>query len=75
VGLAALGIKEQYRRDGKALEAVKELDTLLAQTSDQKMRNIFLFMIKQVYEEEHQSDKFLEISRQIVKENLGAKGK
>lgn len=75
VGLAALGIKDHYRRSGKPLEAVKELEDMLAQSSDQKMRNIFLFIIKQIYEEERDSAKFLETSRRIVKENLGSKAK
>ena len=71
IGLAALGIKQHYHRIGKPLDAVKELDDMLKSTTDQKTRNIFLFTIRQVYEEQKQSDKFLEISRQIVKENLG----
>jgi hypothetical protein len=75
VGLAALGIKDHYRRNGKPLDAVKELEEMLAQTTDQKMRNIFLFIIKQIYEEQRDSAKFLEVSRRIVKENIGSKSK
>ena len=73
VGLAALGIKEQYRRLGKPEVAVKELEPMLQSTTDQKMRNILLFAIRQTYEESRNHEKFLEINRQIIKENLGAK--
>ncbi len=73
IGLATLGIKQHYQRIGKPLEAVKELDELLKNAKDQKTRNILLFTTRQIYEEERDNDKFLAISRQIVKENLEAK--
>ncbi len=70
VGLAALGIKDHYRRSGKPLDAVRELDEVLKTTTDQKMRNILLFTIRQIYEEQKAGDKFMEVSRQIIRENL-----
>lgn len=74
IGLAAMGIKHHYRREGKPLEAVKELEELMKSATDQKTRNIFLFTIRQVYEEERDAAKTLELSRQIIKENM-ARGK
>ena len=71
VGLAVLGIKESYKRAGKPTQAVKELEEFLKSAKDQKMRNILLFGMRQVYEEERDSDKVVEVNKRIMGENLG----
>ncbi|MFN8392230.1 MAG: hypothetical protein U0136_18200 [Bdellovibrionota bacterium] len=75
VGLAVLGLKDSYRKQGNPEGAVKELEELLGTTKDQKMRNIFLFAIRQIYEEAHNSDKLSEVNKRIIKENLAASAK
>ena len=72
IGLAVMGIRDHYRKERKPLEAVKEIDAILQSTQDQAVRNIALFAMRQVYEEERQGDKLLEINKQILKENLSA---
>jgi hypothetical protein len=75
VGLAVLGIKQHYKKTGKPLEAVTQFEESLKGVKDQKMRNIFLFAIKQTYEETKDQDKLLAINKQIVEENLRAVAK
>jgi hypothetical protein len=72
VGLAVLGLKDAYRRGGNAAEAIKDMEEFLKTTKDQKMRNIFLFTIRQIYEEQHNLTKFAETNKQIIRENLTA---
>ncbi len=69
-GFAILAVKENYKRQGKPDEAVKYLNGLLEGTNDQHLRNIILFNLKQLYEHQHNSDKAIEISKQIVAENM-----
>lgn len=69
IGLAALGIRDAYRRQGKASEALPVFEELLASTKDQTERNIYLFLIRQSYQESNDMQKFLEINKQIIKEN------
>ena len=76
IGLAVLGIKDYYKRSNNPAGAVKELEELLGTTKNQKIRNIFLFGIRQVYEESHDGDKLIEINKRIIKENMAvAEGK
>lgn len=72
IGLAALGIKDGYRQQGKPLEAVAELEEILNSTNDRKARNILLFTMRQIYEEAQDTDKLLAINKRIVKENIDA---
>lgn len=72
IGLAILGIKQYYKKSGKPEEAIKEIEELLKSCKNQKMRNIVLFNLRQIYQEQKNSEKFLEINRQIIKENLAA---
>lgn len=69
-GLAAMGIKDGYKRLGKPLEAVPVIDEALKSAKDQKMRNILLFALRQIYEENKNEEKFLEVNKQILRENL-----
>ncbi len=75
IGLAVLGIREYYRKDGKPLEAIKEIEGILQSSQDQGVRNIALFAMRQIYEEERMSEKLLEMNKQILRENLGAVSK
>ncbi len=72
IGLAILGIKETYRKQGKPLDAIPELEKLLTQAKDQRVRNLILFSMRQVYEEANNSAKVLELSSRIIQENLVA---
>ena len=70
IGLAALGIKDSYKQQGAPLKAVKDLDAILAETKDRKARNILLFTIRQVYEEQRDHAKMLELNKRIIAENI-----
>lgn len=70
-GLAALSIKDAYKKQGKPLDAIPVLEEALGSAKDQQMRNIIMFNIRQVYEEAGQNDKVLEVSKKILKENVG----
>ena len=72
-GLAALSIKDVYKKQGKPLEAVKILEDAIGSSKDQAMRNVLLFSLRQIYEENNQTDKVLEVSQRILKENVAAK--
>lgn len=67
-----MGIKEHYRRQGHPEGAVKELEEILDQTTDQSMRNVLLFALRQSYEELQDKKKYLAVSRQIIRENIGS---
>ncbi len=69
-GLALMGIKEYYRKNGKPADALPQYEALLKSAKDQKMRNILLFAIRQVYEETKDSEKLLAINKQILSENV-----
>ena len=69
-GFAILAVKESYKRQGKPEEAVKYLNGLLDQTSDQHLRNIILFNLKQLYEHQRDGEKAVAVSKQIVAENM-----
>ena len=71
-GLAALGIKEHYRRAGQEADAVPVLEEMLKGVEEQKMRNVILFTIRQIFEEGKQPEKALELSKQIMRENIQA---
>lgn len=72
-GLAALSIKDVYKKQGKPLEAEKVIEEAIGSTKDQSMRNVLLFSLRQIYEENNQSDKVLEVSKRILKENVAGK--
>jgi hypothetical protein len=72
VGLAVLSIKDHYRREKKPAEAVVFFESLLKETTDQKLRNIFLFSLRQIHEEQKDPAKVLEVSKKILEENLRA---
>lgn len=72
-GLAALSIKDSYKKQGKPLEAVKVIEDAIGSTRDQAMRNVLLFTLRQIYEENNQQAKVLEVSERILKENVAAK--
>ena len=69
VGLAALGIKEHYKRAGKPAEAIPIFEEQLAKTKDQRTRNVLLFAIRQICEETKNEEKFFELNKQILREN------
>lgn len=68
-GLAALGIKDHYKRLGRPADAIPFFEEQLAKTKDQKTRNVLLFSIRQVYEETKNDEKLLELNKQILREN------
>ena len=70
VGLSALSIKDAYKRKGEPLKAVQIFEEALLKTKSRKIRNVLLYSIRQVHEENKNQDKVLEISRQILEENL-----
>lgn len=70
VGFAALGIKELYKRKGEPEQAIPELEELLEGVKDQKMRNVILFIIRQIHEERKAKDKYLALNKLIIKENI-----
>ncbi len=72
IGLAAVGVKEYYRRQGKPEEALPVLDEFLKSAKDQKVRNVLLFAVRQIYDEQKNGAKVLELSRQIMQENIAA---
>lgn len=75
VGLAALAIKDHYRKSGKATDAIPLFEEQLARTKDQPTRNVLLFAIRHIYEEARDEQRFLEINKQILRENVQAGGK
>jgi len=68
--LAVLGVKQHYKRINKPEEAVLFFDSQLKNIKDQKMRNVFLFAIRQTYEETRDANKLLAVNKQIIEENL-----
>ena len=72
VGLAAVGVKEYYRREGKPEDAVPVLEEMLKSAKDQRVRNVLLFAMRQIYEETKSGTKMLELSKQIMRENIAA---
>ncbi|MCB0359082.1 MAG: hypothetical protein KDD44_05590 [Bdellovibrionales bacterium] len=71
-GFALLGIQDHYRKLGKPLDAVPVLQKVLADTRDQRMRNIVLYHLRQIYERAGNDEQFLAVSQQIVNENIRA---
>lgn len=72
VGLAAVGVKEFYRREGKPEDAVPVIDEMLKMAKDQRVRNVLLFTMRQIYDEQKNGAKMLELSKQIMRENIAA---
>lgn len=70
VALAALGIRDSFKKQGSTAGAIPILEEMMSQAKDQKMRNIFLFLIRQCHQDADDEAKVLELSKQIVKENL-----
>ena len=69
-GLAIMGMKDLYKKEGEPLKVIDELNEMLSTADDQKMRNVILFGMKQVYQENKKKKQVLKISRQIIKENI-----
>lgn len=69
-GLALMGIKDYYRKNGKPADAIPHYEGLLKNAKDQKTRNILMFAIRQVYEETKDAEKALAINKQILSENV-----
>lgn len=69
-GFAALSVREHFKRQGKPLEAVAPIEKMLASTKDQRMRNVLLFTLRQVYEEAKQEEQFIALNEQIMRENI-----
>ena len=69
IGLSALGIRDFYKKQGKVLDSIPVFQELLNNTKEQKERNIYLFLMRQTYKEANDNEKFLELSKQIIKEN------
>ena len=72
VGLAAVGVKDYYRREGKPEEAIPVLEEMLKSAKDQGVRNVLLFAMRQIYDEAKNGEKMLELSKQIMRENIVA---
>ena len=72
VSLALMGIKQYYKKNGKPEEAISFFEDTLKGVQDRKMRNIILFTIRQLYEEQKDAEKFLAINKRILQENIQA---
>lgn len=70
VGLAAIGIKESYKRKGEPKGAIAYFEETLGKAKDQQIRNVLLLLIRQSYEEAGDVEKSIETSKKIVAENL-----
>jgi hypothetical protein len=71
VSFAAMGLKQHYKKIGKPLEVVPELEKMLDACKASKTRNVLLFTIRQIYEEQGDEEKVLMINRRILSENVG----
>ena len=65
-----MGIKNHYKKNGKPTDAIPQYEALLKNAKDQKMRNILLFAIRQVYGETKDTEKVLAVNKQILSENV-----
>lgn len=68
--LAALGIVQHYKAEGTPEKAATEIEPMVAKARDQRMRNVLLYALRQIYEQSGQTEKFLEVNRQILQENV-----
>lgn len=71
IALAALGIRELFKRQGKPEDALPVMEEYLGKAKDQTERNIYLFLMRQSYLEAKNYEKALALSKQILQENSG----